>query len=342
MRTIIIIPAYQPSKPLLNLVNDLLDLDPEQKIIVIDDGSDLGSSRIFDAIRGKVLILKHAINMGKGQALKTAFNYVLLNFAECVAVVTADADGQHTASDIYRVRDAVRNSPTQLFLGVRKFEGKVPFRSRFGNALTRRVFAFFTGKNISDTQTGLRGIPKKFLPKLMKISSQGYEYELEMLIKASQNSVEIAEINIKTIYENNNESSHFNPVLDSLKIYFVFIRFSIVSILTAVIDFFCFLILYPIFESILVSILLGRIVSGAFNYFTEKKYVFKSNNNFLPEFTKYIFTVIFLMILSIEFIEFLNGEIGINVFASKVVADGLLFLVSFAIQRMYVFKYKDK
>ena len=147
MEPIVIIPAYQPGKALLEIVNDLITISSTQKIIIINDGSSWNSKSIFNQISTpNVTILEHSVNMGKGQALKTAFNYILVSGINCRTVITADADGQHAPKDIYKVINAAKNNPSSLLLGVRKFEGYVPFRSRFGNSVTRLVFKFFTGK----------------------------------------------------------------------------------------------------------------------------------------------------------------------------------------------------
>jgi hypothetical protein len=155
-----------------------------------------------------------------------------------LGAVTADADGQHLPHDILTLCEQLINDSTSLWLGARQFDGYVPLRSKFGNYLTRKIFGFFVGQTITDTQTGLRAIPKDLMRKIMRIQSNGYEYELEMLIAAQQKQFPLRELPIKTIYELGNTSSHFNPLIDSFKIYFVFVRFSAVSITSALLDFY--------------------------------------------------------------------------------------------------------
>ncbi|SCY49046.1 Glycosyl transferase family 2 [Lachnospiraceae bacterium XPB1003] len=109
-RIAIIIPAYEPDKRLISLIDDLVqkEIGP---IFVVNDGSDMSFDCIFNAIKDKVensggLILKHEVNKGKGRALKTAFGYILDNVKNVQAVVTADSDGQHTSECIQHVIDA--------------------------------------------------------------------------------------------------------------------------------------------------------------------------------------------------------------------------------------------
>jgi len=335
---IIVIPAYQPEATLLAVVNTLTERG--YSCIVVDDGSSPSCESIFDEIKTipSVTLLRHAVNLGKGQALKTAFNYYLNEFAATGGgVVTADADGQHQVDDIIRVANQLSLAPNKLWLGVREFDGVVPLRSAFGNSLTRKVFQFFTGQKISDTQTGLRGIPNELLKKLLKISSNGYEFELEMLIKAGQSNIAIAELPIKTIYENNNASSHFNPILDSAKIYFVFLRFSALSIATAILDFTVFVFAQILFSNILISAICGRVVAGLFNFSLGKLFVFQSKSSATWELFKYILTVIILGLISFELIDVMVQNLNLNVYLSKILAETGLFLVSFALQRTFVF-----
>ena len=186
-RATIVIPAFEPTTALVDLVRDL-SVDA-RAIVVVDDGSSPAAQPIFERIaqmRG-VVVLRHAANLGKGQALKSAFNHVLLGTAagECVGVVTADADGQHLACDIRRVADCLERTSDALVLGTRAFDGPMPLRNRVGNIVTRGVFRLLLGRPVGDTQTGLRGIPRSFLPDLLTIEAAHYEFELEMLVRAA-------------------------------------------------------------------------------------------------------------------------------------------------------------
>ena len=101
----IVIPAYEPDEKLIGLLGELKNagLSP---VIVVDDGSDKEKfGQIFDKAGSEfgAVVLRHAVNMGKGRALKDAFNYCLNEYPDLVGVVTADSDGQHSSTDIKRV-----------------------------------------------------------------------------------------------------------------------------------------------------------------------------------------------------------------------------------------------
>src|ERR1039457_6814595 len=198
---VVLIPAYRPSAGLIDLVCDL-SARGMPAIILVDDGSGPQFRDIFDqaAQFPGVQILRHAVNLGKGAALKTGINHALCLFPDLIGVVTADADGQHHPEDIVRVAAGLHEHPGALVLGSRTFDAAVPLRSRFGNLLTRKLTATLIGARLQDTQTGLRGIPASLAARLLPIDSRGYEFELEMLIAARQSGVPLVEIPIRTIY----------------------------------------------------------------------------------------------------------------------------------------------
>ena len=174
--------------------------------------------------------------------------------------------------------------PDKLVLGVRTFGKTVPLRSRLGNHLTRAVMYLITGQRIADTQTGLRGIPHPLMQRLLRVAGTGYEFELEMLIICKHNSQPMVQEKIQTIYIDGNTSSHFNPVLDSLRIYFTLFRFSIVSILTALLDNSVFYAALRCSVGVGLAQITGRLVAIAFNYSAGRKAVFLHINAITPSF----------------------------------------------------------
>tara|TARA_R110002110_G_scaffold400317_2_gene616648 strand:- start:5759 stop:6844 length:1086 start_codon:yes stop_codon:yes gene_type:complete len=342
MYPVIIIPAYQPDHELVNLIEQL-NKTPNLNIIIVNDGSDTRCQPIFEAISQytQITVVTHAINLGKGQALKTAFNYFLTHFPESYSgVITADADGQHTPNDILALARDFMLTPHSMHLGSRKFCGKVPLRSRFGNNLTKYVFKALIGQSLQDTQTGLRAIPRSFLSTLLKTSSNGYEFELDMLIKATKQKLPIKEMNIKTIYNNHNKGSHFNPVLDSLKIYFVFLRFLFFSVISGLLDFLAFSLGFFLCGNVLLSEIVARIFSGTCNFLFNKGLVFKSSDSLRFEALKYALLCVVNLVFSYALIQSLV-YFGANVYASKIIALIGLFIANFAIQKLIIFNQGD-
>ncbi|MEN9470708.1 MAG: GtrA family protein selenocysteine-containing [Pseudomonadota bacterium] len=335
----ILIPAYQPNENLVKLIKALRQARAKQRIIVVDDGSDADKQIIFSKIQHlNVELLQHTKNKGKGQALKTGFQYWLAtSHPRDLGLVTADADGQHLPQDILHLCDAFMQKPSDLYLGKRTFNKvPIPWRSRIGNKLTKYILRLFSKTDLEDTQTGLRAIPRKLLPALLSSNATGYEFELEMILIAEENQVLIQEIPIKTVYIDHNNSSHFNPLIDSIKIYFVFIRFAAISLISAVIDFALFFLTYWLKKNIFLAVLLGRILSATFNFKLNQHLAFKSKSRWLPAAIKYTVLASFLGLIAYSLIKLIHS-FGINVYSSKIIAEIALFILSFTIQRFFIF-----
>ena len=126
--TIIVIPAYKPSERLISLVDEISGLG--YRVLVVDDGSGQESEEIFNSVRriSRTRVLTHEVNLGKGAALKTAFNFIHNQDIGFNYIVTLDADGQHLVSDMQRVAEASWRHPRWLILGSREFDKDVPFK----------------------------------------------------------------------------------------------------------------------------------------------------------------------------------------------------------------------
>src|SRR5262249_17147108 len=198
---------------LVGIVRELAQ-QTECPIVVVNDGSDVRSKKIFEAVDtiSGVEVLLNAINLGKGAALRHGINFVLTHFPNVQGIVTADADGQHAVSDIGAVVEELRVNPKCFVLGARKFGRETPFRSKIGNDISRIVYRVLLGLRLRDTQTGLRGLPLPLATAALKIRSNRYEFETEQLTLAAAMGIPIREVSIATIYEDQNSSSHFNPI----------------------------------------------------------------------------------------------------------------------------------
>ena len=341
-RLAVVIPAYRPSAGLPALVSALADYS-FAAIVIVDDGSGPEFTATFaEAARfPNVQLLRHAVNLGKGAALKTAFNHILCFLPEVAGVVTADADGQHAPEDIARVAEVLAANPSALVLGARNFGSDVPLRSRFGNLLTRGVMHALLGRRLTDTQTGLRGIPASLLPRLLRLEATGYEFELEMLIAAHQLSMPVVEQPIRTIYEPGNKSSHFNPIVDSMKIYFVLLRFGSVSFASALLDNLVFILTVHRLGSVLGAQVLGRVFSVTFNYSMVRRSVFYSRQRHQSVLPRYLALTAVSGACSYAGIEFLYRRFAVPVVAAKLAVETFLFFVNFAVQRLFIFQPRE-
>lgn len=340
---VVLIPAYKPG-PNFTLFVEQLIARGVAAIVVVDDGSGPAYQPYFEEAGAmpEVRLLRHGVNLGKGAALKTAMNAVLCDFEAGTVVVTADADGQHHADDVIRVGQEAQRRRNALVLGVRQFREGVPWRSRLGNELTRSILRLVVGQKLSDTQTGLRAIPFEYLALLMKVPLQGYEFELEMLLVCRANHIAVAEVPIRTIYLDGNSSSHFNPLLDSMRIYFVLLRFSLLSLGTALLDNLVFAVCFANSGSLAMSQIVARCVAMLFNFFGVKKVVFRSRGNRLREFMEYLTLVVVSGLASFGMIKLLVASLPLGVVQAKICAEAILFFVNFLVQRDFIFTGRKK
>lgn len=333
----ILIPAYKPDDKLVALTDQLLTHD-DLKLVVVDDGSGEAFRPVFEALDKRVTLISYPDNKGKGGALKTGIRYIMDHMPECERLVTADADGQHRYADIRRVLDKSEEMPGALVLGSRAFDGDVPLRSRFGNAMTRQVFAIASGVKVRDTQTGLRGFDRDGMRLFVDVPGDRYEYEINMLLTAARAEMPIYEVTIETVYLNDNESSHFNPLKDSLRIYACILKFACSSLICFGIDYVLFQLLRTFIPLTWVSNLLARIVSASVNFTLNKKLAFKGNEKTLPAVLKYAALAVFIYLIDTAILALLYEKLGWSRYVVKIISGLLGYLISFSVQGRIVYR----
>lgn len=341
--SVVLIPAYMPSEVLLNVIKDLIALKVD-KIVVVRDGGGVEFDDIFNKIKliKECHLVEHSQNMGKGVALKSGFKYILQHFPNCIGCVTADADGQHLPNDIVNILKVQEKNNNSFILGVRNFDNKVPFRSKIGNYITKWLLSIVLFKSIKDTQTGLRGISSNFMNDLLNVDGDKYEFELNMILHAKRLDYVVEQHTIETIYIENNKSSHFNPLIDSIKIYFVLFKFITSSTISFLIDYSLFLFFFYLSSSFLLSFSLSRSISLFVNYYVNKNIVFRYYNkhNLIFPILKYATLVAMNFFIVYSIIEFFNNNFNINIPVLKLFVELCMFFINFFIQKHLVFPKK--
>lgn len=361
--SVLIIPSLNPDETLVPYIENLI-ADGFRKIIVVDDGSRQECSAIFASIGcfKECDVLVHTVNMGKGRALKNAFNFYCQKYAgEFKGVITVDSDGQHTLEDVERLDAVLKESPDALVLGVRNFDDpSVPFKSKFGNKLTKYVMRFFIGsverqdladkrlKGISDTQTGLRAVPNQIVKTYLTLYGERFEYETNMLIEALHTHTPIREIGIQTVYINENKETHFRAVADSLAIYrlifSVFFKYMLASLSAFFIDYGAYCMIVFLLGSCHVSFriwtatLAARALSSFYNYTVNMAVVFQELKNRKRTLARYYVLCVLQAGCSASLVWLACRQFGISEMTAKIFADTFLFLFSFYMQKNWVFK----
>lgn len=337
-RAVILIPAYKPDQRLVELTRELKE--KEFRVLLVDDGGKDAYREIFESCRALgAEIAVHAVNQGKGRALKTGLNQALLLWPDLSCVVTADSDGQHTVEDISRVATESLSRPDTLVLGSRRFTGDVPFKSRWGNRITRWVYKLASGTTIWDTQTGLRAIPPKAVEDMVGIEGERYEYEMNVLLRLRDMGLDVYEVPIETIYINDNEGSHFNPVKDAIRIYMVIFRYLFSSIASFVVDYVLYWLLLGFGMLPVIAYLLARLVSSQVNYRLNRYTVFSGRGGKYAM-VKYYALAAVQGAIGAGLVQFLPTVLPVSPSVIKIPVDIILFIISFIIQRDFVFNKK--
>lgn len=333
----VLIPAYQPDARLPRLILELHRADPSTKIVVVDDGSGQKFSDIFEAsATAGAHVISYENNRGKGYALREGFTWirdVAGDSPECV--VTADADGQHTLNDIFRVGRTCTDTGKSV-LGVREFVGHVPARSRIGNTATSALFWLATGWKLKDTQTGLRAFPVALLPALLEVQGDRYEYELRVLLHLAKFRHPVSQIPIETIYEAGNPTSHFRPLQDSARIWAPLLKFAASSGVATVIDYVLVLALNALTGALFFPVVAARLVSAAVNFAMNRRVFEATGVPLRRSALRYAALAVAVVAGSYTMLAVLTG-IGMPLWIAKIIADTTMYLVSYSAQSRYVF-----
>ena len=342
----IVIPAYQPDEKLTDVVDTLI-AKTKFPIVVVDDGSREDCQPLFSALaeREQVTVLHHEVNRGKGAAMKTAFQYIYDHCLEAEGVITVDADGQHLPDDVLRVAETFHAHRDALVTGSRRFTGKVPFKSRAGNAITRFVFAISTGVKVYDTQTGLRAFSRENIPRMLSLKGDRYEYEISQLLYCCREMIPVVEVPIETVYIEDNASSHFRALRDGWRIYKMILMFVSSSLLSFLLEYILFLLLtwltrnWALTSSMFFSTAVSRVLSSIFNYLYNKQLVFETANK--TSFLRYTVLALFIFGCHYGLLYLFTVLCGIPEWIAYVIVQLIVYPMSFVLQRKFVF-VKDK
>ena len=314
----VVLPSLDPDEKLIAVIDGLLE-HGFSDIILVNDGSKQENLHYFTDLAAQhpeIHLLHHEVNKGKGAALKNAFRWFLENRPDGYGVVTVDGDNQHHPADTRACCEHMMKTGHTV-LGCRDFNQEdVPARSSFGNKTTSLIFKIFVGMTISDTQTD--------------------------------------EVKIRTVYIEENKSSHFRVIHDSWRIYKLilahFFRYTASSITCFVVDSSMVFLLTKILGTFLVDPVLSgistigaRVVSSLINFFMNKKLVFQSNVSTGKAMLRYYALAIPQLLVQWIANQGLYTLLGITEQQAgirtviHILVMCILFLVSFTIQQRWVF-----
>lgn len=340
---IALIPSYEPDDELLKVVDELLE--NSFKVVVVNDGSNSRFDEVFNRLPTNVNYLHYETNMGKGFALKHGLQFIRSNFGEDSIIVTLDSDGQHKVKDAIRVCELCEEKGG-LILGSRHFGKGTPFKSKFGNWMARMTFLLSTKHKIYDTQTGLRAFEYPLIEKMQLVKGNRYEYEMNVLLDTIVSNIPIREVKIDTVYVDNNAGTHYNPWKDTMRIFKEMIKFSASSLIAFGVDFGLFSLLtlfnVPYEHWILMCTIIARVISASINFTINYHLVFKKRETLWMAFIKYAGLALFILGCNLLLMWLLYEQAGMNEFLAKIIVETTLFITSWLVQRLFVFRKRKK
>lgn len=205
----IIMPAYNEKNSIVKVLQSLNF--PPQDIVVVDDGSTDNTAPKSQSLG--VHVIRHEKNIGKGMAHRTGFNFASKEGASWV--ITMDADGQHCPEDLLKFVKAIEEKKGDMIIGEREISIRtMPFVRFLTNLWTSFVVSVLGGKRVKDAQSGYRAISKEIITSI-PLSTNNFQTESEIIIKAARKEFKIASVPIKTIY--NESYSYIKPFLDTAR-----------------------------------------------------------------------------------------------------------------------------
>ena len=340
---IALIPSYEPDDALLKVVDELLE--NSFKVVVVNDGSNSIYDEVFNKLPIGVNYLHYETNMGKGFALKHGLQFIRSNFDNDSIIVTLDSDGQHKVKDAIRVCDLCEEKGG-LVLGSRHFDKGTPFKSRFGNWMARTSFLLSTKHKIYDTQTGLRAFDYALIEKMQLVKGNRYEYEMNVLLDTIVRNVPIREVKIDTIYVDNNSGTHYNPWKDTMRIFKELIKFSASSLIGFGVDYALFALLtlfnVPMEHWVLMCAIIARVISASVNFTINYHLVFKKRESLWMALIKYAALAGIILGCNLLLMWALYEQAGLNEYLAKIIVEVTLFITSWLVQRLFVFRKRRK
>ena len=220
MKITVGIPAFNEEKNIASIISRLKDFT--DSIIVCDDGSSDMTAKIAEDM-GAILV-KHPKNLGYGAAIRTIF--LKAKELESDVLVTIDGDGQHQIMDVEKILKPIEKNQADIVIGSRFLDKKskeMPNYRKVGIKIITKITNLSIKEKLTDSQSGFRAYGKKALQKIVP-SDVGMGVSTEILIKASNLGLKVAEVPIKVHYDGN--TSTHNPVSHGTSVILSTIKFT--------------------------------------------------------------------------------------------------------------------
>ena len=201
MKSLIIVPTYNELENIRRLLPELMALDPDIRVLVVDDNSPDGTGKLADEMAAeneRITVLHRPKKLGLGSAYVAGFKYAIQQDVDCVFEM--DADFSHDPAMIPKFIEEIASC--DVVIGSRYISGinvvNWPMSrlllSYFANIYTRVV----TGMTIRDTTSGFKCFRREVLEHidLDRVRSDGYAFQIEMNFRCWRKGYRVREIPI--------------------------------------------------------------------------------------------------------------------------------------------------
>ena len=217
-RCCVIVPAYNEARRIAPVVRGILE--HVKDVVVVDDGS--ADETAHEAERAGAVVIRHAVNQGKGVALTTGFEYARQQGFELV--ITMDADGQHEPADLPRFLEAYVRTGIPVLIGNRMgAASRMPFVRRCTNWFMSWLLSREMKQYVPDTQSGYRLYRSDVIP-FVSTEAKRFAAESEILLHVAERGIRIGAVPIATIYGDSRQSK-INPVKDTVRFFAMLRRY---------------------------------------------------------------------------------------------------------------------
>ncbi len=321
---IVLISTFEPDTSFVSFLKELKEIGVE--VLVIDDGSTISFQKTFEEAERLVKVIHHEFSKGKGACIKTGLEYIKANCHTNYCVTTMDYQKKYAIEDVKAVLEEATRNPNAYVLGAKRRTKDTSKIKKLSSEAMRLAYQKKTGKDIYDTQAGLRAFTNNLTDFLLNIKGNHFDYEINCLLKCAEQNIEIKEVALTKEEQILLEKKEIKTPEKEI---FTFAMFPCIGI---AIDFVLFLILFLFSKQAILSNIFARIISSFINFSRDKKQIYKEEAS-TSKVAKYYFLFVGgILLANTLIIAFLTSVFNLPVIFAKIITEIAIYAMCFSIK----------